>query len=334
MTVTCLLNLEDLQGNPFLTFSVVDKTLLEAAEIALQGTGWTVGECDVDKIRSAGMVNCNSLETIDNLSTAWMCDHSYDTIHKKVNFYQKMGEKRGAYFLEGLNLKQITKDVDSYDYYTRIVPIGANDITIESVNDGKNYLENYQYSSKILTYIWKDDTYTDPQTLMEDAEEKLKEMSKPAETYSCDVVCLAKQRKDYNVLDYSLGDEIRLISRQTRTMTEQRITKIVEYPEDPMKNTCEFSNTENTFTEMQEKLKKATDIINYVMSSTGQISVSDILNLENGISGSSTVRAFNDDITELKKTVQSLADNNDRITDLEEQMQRVIEALAVTFSTE
>ena len=213
MTVTCLLNLEGLQGNPFSSFAVVDRKLQDAVTLGLQGTSWQVGECDVTKVRSAGMVNCNSLQVTDNLCVAYMCDHSYDTLNKKVNLYNKMGSNKGAYFIEGLNLKRITKETDSYDYYTRIIPVGADGLTIEGVNGGKNYLENYQYSNKILTYIWKDESYTDAKALMEDAELKLQEMSAPVETYSCDIIDLARQRKDYSILSYSLGDEIRLSIR-------------------------------------------------------------------------------------------------------------------------
>lgn len=320
MTVTCLLNLEELQGNPFSSFAVTDKSLYDAAELALQGTGWKIGSCDVEKIRSAGMVDCTTLEVIDNLCTAFMCDHDYDTLTKTVNFYRKMGSNKGAYFIDGLNLKKITKESDSCDYYTRIIPIGADGITIESVNDGKNYLENYQYSNKVLTYIWKDETYTDSQALMEDAQLKLQEMSMPAETYSCDIVDLARQRKDYEQLAYALGDEVRLINRETRTLTRRRITKIIEYPENPEKNSCEFSNVTLTFTEMQEKLKKASDIINYVITSdgkiTGTISVSNILNFETGITSSTTIKKFDEDITSLQKTVSELEENIGTIGDL------------------
>lgn len=309
MEATCLLNLEELQGTPFLSFSVKEKTLEEAAYLALDGTGWTVGYCDVDKVRSAGMVNCNSLQVIENLCAAWMCDHSFDTLRKKVNFYRKMGSKKGAYFMEGLNLTQVTKDVDSYDYYTRIIPIGAGGLTIESVNNGRNHLENFQYSSKKLTYIWKDESYTDPQALMEDAELKLREMSKPAESYSCETANLASQRKDFDILDYSLGDEVKLISRQTRTMTTQRVTKTVEYPDDEKKNSCELSSTTLTFLEMQEKLKKSSDIVSYVITSDGKISVSDILNFESGISGSSAFRTFDEELSELKLEIRGIKEN-------------------------
>lgn len=341
LSVTCLLNLEELQGNPFFTFGVTSKTISQAAALALEGTGWSVGECDVTKIRNAGMVNCNALQVIENLSAAYMCDHSFDTIRKKVNFYKKMGARKGAYFMDGLNLKQITRETDSYDYYTRIIPVGANDLTIEEVNDGKNYLENYQYSQKALTYIWKDESYTDAQTLKEDAEEKLREMSQPAETFSCEIVDLAKQRKDFGFLDYSLGDEVKLINRETRTMVSRRITKTVRYLDEPEKNSCEISNVASTFTEMQEKLKKAAEIINYVIAKdgryTGTISVSDILNFEEGLQNSGIAQQINHSLSETNETVQQmLQDSQELQAQMEEtnaamqaQMQEMATALQV-----
>lgn len=319
MSVTCLLNLEGLQGNPFFEFSVISKTIGEAAALALDGTGWSVGECNVTKIRNAGMINCNSLQVIGNLCTAWMCDHSFDTIHKRVNFYEKMGQKRGAYFMDGLNLKRITREADSYDYYTRIIPIGANGLTIEEINGGKNYLENYQYSNKILAYIWKDESYTDAQTLKEDAEAKLKEMSEPAESFSCEIVDLASQRKDFGILAYSLGDEVKLINRETKTMVSRRITKTIRYPETPEKNSCEISNVSSTFTEMQEKLKKAMEVINYVVAGdgryTGTINVSDILNFENGLKNSGVVSQINQGLSETNKVVEELGSKSEFLTE-------------------
>lgn len=331
MSVTCVLNLEELQGQPFASFSAVDKKIKEAAEIALEGTGWTVGYCDVDKVRSAGMVSCDALQVINNLCVAWMCEHSFDTLDKRVNFYQKRGEKKGAYFIDGLNLKQLTKETDSYNYCTILIPYGKDGLTIEKVNDDKNYLENYQYSKKRIAYIWKDESYTEPQALKEDAELKLEEMSKPAESYSCDVVDLARQRKEYEILSYDLGDEVRLIDRETRTMTWQRIMKMTSYPERPGKNTCELSNTVLTFTEMQDKLKRASDIINYMVSGDGQysgkVNVSDILNFEAGIAKSETLRVFNKDLSDLKSEFTE-------IKKLEEQIKQVLGVLENTLVTE
>ncbi len=307
MTVTCVLNLEELQGQPFASFTVTDKNIRDAAETALDGTGWTVGYCDIEKIRSAGMIDCNALQVINNLCAAWMCEHDFDTLHKKVNFYSRKGSRKGAYFIDGLNLKEITKETDSCDYYTIIIPYGAEGLTIESVNDGKNYLENFQYSNKRLAYIWKDESYTDAQALKEDAGLKLDEMSKPKESYLCSIVDLARQRKDYGILSYELGDEVRLIDRETRTLTWQRIVRMVTYPEKSEKNTCELSSTVLTFTQMQEKLKRASDIINFMISGdgqyTGKISVSDILNFESGLAKTETLKTFNRNLEGLKQDI-------------------------------
>ena len=74
------------------------------------------------------------------------------------------------------------------------------------MNDGKNYLENYQYTNKVKTYIWKDESYTDAAAMKEDAEAKLKDLSKPEVSYSADIIDLAKQRAGYD--DFSFPWEI------------------------------------------------------------------------------------------------------------------------------
>lgn len=308
--IVAVLNLEDLQKDMWEKFSVTDSTIDEAARPLLAGTGWIIGECDVIKNRNAGMIQVSTLEAIQKLCIAFMCEPVFDTINKKVSFYNKRGEDKGAYFISGLNLKKLQKKSTSYDYYTRIIPIGANGLTIESANDGKNYLENYQYSNKILTYIWKDESYTDPQALKEDAELKLNDLSKPERAYSADIYNLAKQKIGYEVLSYGLGDTIILIDRETGTREKQRIVKMVEYPQDHSKDTCEIANTLLTFEEMQQKMQSAAEIINYTITGdgryTGTINVSDILHFEQGVAGSQTVAGINGNISTMQGEVAEL----------------------------
>lgn len=197
--VEAVLNLEDLEKNVFQEFSVKDSTITEAARLALAGTGWTVGECDVEKRRNAGMKMCSTRKVIQNLCTAFMCEPVFDAKKKTVSFYEEAGEDKGVYFLKGLNLQKLDKQSDSYDFYTRIVPVGADGLTISSVNGGRNYLENHQYSDKVRTYLWNDEGYTDPQALKEDAEAKLADMSKPSVSYSAQVIDLASQKPETGV---------------------------------------------------------------------------------------------------------------------------------------
>ena len=301
--IVAILNLEDLQKNMWQTFSIKDTTIDAAIRTVLAGTGWTIGYCDVTKKRNAGMLQVSTLDVIQKLCTAFMCEPVFDTINKTVSFYTRRGEDKGMYFMSGLNLKKIQKKSTSYDYYTRIIPIGQEGLTIETVNDGKNYLENYQYSSKVLTYIWKDESYTDPQALMEDAQLKLEDLSKPIVAYSVDVRDLAAQKEEYSILSYAEGDTVKIIDQETGTMVSQRIKKLVRYPDNPEKNTCEIANTFLTFEEMQKKYQAAADIINYTVAGdgryTGTINVSDILKFEEGLAGSSTIGGINSTISSM-----------------------------------
>ena len=308
--IVAVLNLEDLQRDMWQTFSVTDTTIDAAVRTVLAGTGWTIGECDVTKKRNAGMIQVSTLGVIQNLCTAFMCEPVFDTINKTVSFYNKRGEDKGVYFLRGLNLKKLQKKSTSYDYYTRIIPIGQNGLTIESVNNGKNYLENYQYSSKVLTYIWKDESYTDAQALMEDAQLKLEDLSKPEKSFSADVRDLAKQKPEYSILAYGLGDTVTIIDPDTGIREKQRIKKMAEYPQNPEKNTCEIANTVLTFEELQQKYQAAADIINYTVAGDGRysgtINVSDILNFESGLADSSTIGGINNSITDMQGEVAGL----------------------------
>lgn len=297
--IVAALNLEDLEKDIWQTFSVQDVTIDEAARMVLAGTGWTIGECDVTKRRNAGMLQVSSLDVIKNLCTAFMCEPVFDTINKTVSFYSQRGEDKGVYFLNGLNLKKIQKKSSSYDFYTRIIPIGADGLTIASVNDGKEYLDNHQYSDKVLAYTWKDESYTDAQALMEDAELKLNDLSKPEISYSADIRDLSKQKPEYSILSFALGDTVTLIDRGTETREKQRIKKLTEYPQDPNKNTCEIANTVLTFEELQEKYQAAAAIVNYTISNDGKIKVSDILHFESGVAGSNTVAGINSSITSI-----------------------------------
>lgn len=275
--IVAILNLEDLQRDSWESYSITAMTISEAAAPLLEHVGWKIGECGITKRRNASMIQVTTLGILQNLCTVFMCEPVYDNINKTVSFYEERGEDKGVYFMQGLNLRKLDKKNNSYDYYTQIIPIGADGLTIEGVNGGRKYLENYQYSNKVLPYIWKDESYTDAQALKEDAELKLKDLSRPAVSYSADVIDLAKQHKEYSILSYTLGDRVTLIDRRTGTREAQRIVRMEEYEKEPEKNTCELANTVLTFEELQERLQAAADIVNNTMTSDGKIHVSDIL---------------------------------------------------------
>ncbi|WP_455618819.1 phage tail spike protein [Eisenbergiella sp.] len=251
---TAVLNVEELEGQSFpYGFISHEQTIRACLEFAFEGTGWKVGNCTVTKKRTINKEeSATAWDILQDCLKTYRCECSIDSINKQVNIYEQIGQDRGCYFVEGLNLRELTAQSDTYEFYTRIVPLGKDGITIEWLH-GKEYLENYQYSKKIKTYTWKDERYTNTTSLMEDAAEKLEELSKPYKVYSADVADLAEANPEYkNILDYGIGDTVRMVSRSAGIREKQRIVKIVEYPESPEKNTVELSNTTKTFAEVQK----------------------------------------------------------------------------------
>ncbi len=272
---TAALNVEELEGQCFpYGFASYEQTVRACLEFAFEGTGWTVGACNVTKRRTIDIGEAaTAWDVLQSCLSTYRCECGIDTLQKEVNIYTQIGNDRGCYFVEGLNLRKLTANSDTYEFYTRIIPLGKDGITIEWLN-GKEYLENYQYSGKVKTYTWKDERYTNTTSLMEDAAAKLEELSKPYKVFSADVIDLAKASPEYkDILDYGIGDTVTMVSKRTRMREKQRIVKIVEHPEAPEKNTVELSNTTKTFAEVQKtetELAK-TEAISIANSTTKKI---------------------------------------------------------------
>ena len=259
---TAVLNVEELEGTTFpYGFESQEQTIKACLEFAFEGTGWHVGTCTVTKKRTIDeQESVTAWDVLQKCLSTYRCECIIRSLTKTIDIYDRIGSDKGCYFMEGLNLRKISLKSDTYDFYTRIYPIGKDGITPEWLN-GKDYIDNFQYSSKIKAYVWKDERYTNTTSLIEDATAKLEEMSRPYKAYTAEVVDLAKASEEYkDILSYGIGDTVTLVSKKTRTREKQRIVKITEYPESPKKNTVEISNARKTFAEVQkEETAAATD---------------------------------------------------------------------------
>ena len=191
------------------------------------------------------------------------------TLTKTVDIMEAIGEDRGAYFMEGLNLRKLTVKSDTYDFYTRIYPVGADGITPEIIL-GVPYIDNHQYTDKVIPRYWKDERYTITENLIEDAQARLDAASKPYTAYTADVADLAAQSEEYDVLAYDIGDMVTLTSKTEKTKEKQRIVKLTEYPKHPEQNTCELSSVSKTFAQIQEETqeKMKSDAVEVAQSRT------------------------------------------------------------------
>ena len=250
--VSCALNIEELEGAPFEGFETVEQTVQAAAEFALEGTGWTVEtDADITKKRTIRKEDdTTAWEVVKQIVSTYRVELEIDAVNKRLLFHTRRGRDRGAYFIERLNLRSLGVKTSSYGFYTRLIPIGKDGLHLW--RDGQNYIENHQYSDKVITSIWRDERYTVTAALLEDAQARLDEASTPARAYTAELVDLAAQSDKYNALAYDLGDAVLLVSEKTDEREKQRIVKLDEYPDDPLANKAELSNVKQTFAQLQK----------------------------------------------------------------------------------
>ncbi|MGG7145050.1 phage tail protein, partial [Clostridium nigeriense] len=265
ITVTCSLNVEELE-TMIEDFDSTEQPIENCINFALAGTGWTVNvDRSITKRRTVRKTNSSIWDIIQQAKKTYRVEIEFDTINRIVIVKEKIGGDKGVYFTEELNLKSLSIQSNSYDFYTRILAIGKDDLKVE--------VENYSYSNKRKTLIWKDERYTDETSLREDAILKLNEISKPYRAYSADVIDLAKLNEKYkDILSYKLGDTITLISKENGIKEKQRIVKTVEYPDDPSQNTVEIANTTLSFEDIQKEFQDTSDTVNNITEDDGTIS--------------------------------------------------------------
>lgn len=277
----CILNLEDIEGKPWERYASEEQTIDKALSLALAGTGWIVGNCSLKKKRTVRATNVSSLDVIQEIRKTYRCDLVFNTLTKTIDVHERLGEDKGTYFIDSLNLKNLAIQGNSYNFFTRIIPIGKDNLRISSINNGKDYLENYQYSNKVKTYYWIDERYTIVENLKEDAEAKLNEISKPYRAYVADIINLAKLNNKYkDILDFKLGDTVHLISKDNKFRDKQRIVKIIEHPDEHELDSVEIANTTLSFEEKQTQFEEAADTINNITTDNGTIDGSTVDGIE------------------------------------------------------
>lgn len=318
-----ILNLEGLTGKSYPTFETVEMTMAACLAQNLLGTGWTVGVVESTKKRTIRKDSeCTALDVINQCASTYKVEVKFDTKRKIVNAYERVGQDRGAYFMEAVNLrKPPTFSHNTNEFYTQIRPIGKDGLRI-NVN-GKDYLENHSYSPKNIMLTWKDERYTKVESLIEDATLKLAEICRPADTYEADVIDLANLSPGYDILAYGIGDTVTLVSKTSGVKEKTRIVQLTRYPHNKKKNKCQLSTAKKTFAEMQEEV-----IAEAVAEATGAAAAntSEQISAESGIQSEEVRLLLEGQKTEI---LQDVSDGYVAKTDMEDVKTTVTDA-AVT----
>ena len=252
--VTATINIEGIENCLFVGgFEAVDMTVDAVLALALEDSDWTVGVCEITKKRTIRKEDdCDAWAILQQCVSTYRCEVEIDTLNHVVNIYAARGVDRGVHFMEGVNLKSLEYDRDTYEFFTQIVPVGKNGMTLLSdVDDPVLILADYTYSKKKVRKVWRDERYTNVKSLREDALAKLAEACRPLSSYTGSVKDLAAGSTEHpDFFGYGIGDTITLVSKSTGIREKQRIVEIDEYEND-QDNQVEINNVSKSFAQMQ-----------------------------------------------------------------------------------
>ena len=275
-TVECSIDMNDWKKTFFHNFHTEYKLFSEVINQIIP-IGWFVE--DAGKITGRRAI---TLEGVTSYDVLMQCKKTYNVVFeyhtsKKIIKVIKPDviQSQGLYLTDELNLKELTFKGDSSNFITRLYAFGkktetvdedGNVISVEyvnfaSINDGKNYVENFEYNKNIIVGYWQDDRYLDPQELLDDAIDKLKVLSIPARSYGCNIIDLSRTVEEYKCLDFKMYDKVTLLDSSSGICVMHQIVEYTEYPDDEKQNKIVLSSEFKKITGTIDDIKQTVSSI-------------------------------------------------------------------------
>ena len=276
-TVECMLDLDDWKERFWKEYRTTDALLSEVLN-EIKPTGWTVEGAGIStQHKTIEASEGKPLELVNSMDILGRATEVYEVC---VNF--NVPDKRlkvidpstytpsGEYLTDELNLRSISFMGSTTDFATRLYAYGKEGMTFADINGGKEYVEDFTYSDRILSVGWKDERYTIQENLLAAAKEKLKSLAFPERSYELDVIDLAKGNPNYSFLTFWLYQVVTLLDRKRGTRVDHQIVEYVEYPESPGDSTVVLSATmpriENVVHEVSTRIDESkTETENFML---------------------------------------------------------------------
>ena len=224
---------------------------------AVKPSGWTVVDVSGVTIRRQINGNLTPFEVCEECLDTYGVWIRWDNAAKVCTIHNRVPpEPVGAFATRDLNLKQIQFKGKSTDIKTRLYAVGKDGMTFADINEGKPYVDDFSYTSKILPMYWKDERYTIPENLLHDAREKLAELAVPDRSYECAIVDLqAADPEKYGFLDFSLYTTATLIDDVKQFSVDYQVVERRIYPYRPEANEVTFDSSAQKITAIVDNTK-------------------------------------------------------------------------------
>lgn len=234
-------------------------TMQKILDASIVPTGWTVYTSNITIKRTIRGDWKSVLELLQEVRDTFGGELQFDTIEKTISLVDRIGEDNGVRFYYNKNLKSIERSVDTFSLVTRLYLYGKNDLTIKSVNNNVEYLENLTWvnalnlRNKIRIDRWSDSRYTIPQNLYDDGMKMLDELSKPNIAYVMKLSDLS-MLSGHEHETIGLGDTVHAIDTELLNMVvDSRIMKRKYNVRQPWKTEVELNQPKKELADANQR---------------------------------------------------------------------------------
>lgn len=227
---------------------------------ALQGTGWSVGKITVSTKRSWQSTDKNALSMLRTIQSIYGGDLEFDNVNKQVSLLTQSGSNSGAVFAYRKNMKSIQRVVDTRSLVTRLYAYGADGMTFASINNGKEYVENTEYSTEIRVSTLDCSSFTNPYQMLEYTEMRLADYSKPSISYVIQVMDLSVLT-GWEHESFGIGDVVTVDDKDLGIRISTRIIRMDYNVQEPWKTVIELSTKLKELGDSSASWEKAADTL-------------------------------------------------------------------------
>lgn len=241
--VKCQIDIDEWQINMYVGFTNNSDTVYNTIQQVLPG-GWSlIDKAYLNTKMTIEMDAGTAFDVLNSCASSYGIKFRLDNVARTVTILiPENNPPIGAFVTRELNMTELNYKGKSTNFATRMYAYGKDGMTFESINDGKPYVDNNTYSDKIVSVYWKDERYTDPESLLEAANLNLAQMAVPERSYSCSVVDLAKTNPElYSFQDFSLFNVVTLIDTVKNMRVNHVVAEYRRYPHYPEENIVTLS---------------------------------------------------------------------------------------------
>src|SRR5690606_28773338 len=243
------------------TINSTDEVLEVIAQKALNGSKWSVGTVeDTTTKHNMNRADVSSLSVLRLLARIADLKLVFDTINFKVHFLNDDANDVGFLFRYRKNLADITKTTFA-PKATTLIPFGKGGLTIESVNNGRRYVEDFSWYESLgytksearrlfnKVHTFSDERFVYAGNLMREAERRLRTLAHPQIAYE---VAVAYLDRDINIGDYGY-----VIDEELGIKVNVKVVRLIEY-EDVNDNQIELNYLIPGLADVQESVIETT----------------------------------------------------------------------------